>query len=91
MVSLGGGEEIALGYFPFLIGKQEGLVDYALKKETVSRLHVRIDRTEDGYEVTDLNSTNGVRVGKKILQANETAEIKPGDELYLAEYGFLFL
>ena len=71
--------------------KEEGLVDHVLKKDTVSRLHARIDQTEQGYTVTDLNSTNGVRVGKQILQANETVELKMGDELYLADAGFLFL
>lgn len=83
--------EIILEYFPFLLGKQEGLVDHVLKKDTISRLHARIDQTEQGYTVTDLNSTNGVRVGKQILQANETVELKMGDELYLADAGFLFL
>ena len=54
-----GTEDIVIAYYPFIIGKQENLVDYVLRRETVSRLHLRIDRKEDRYYVQDLNSTNG--------------------------------
>ena len=91
LVSLDGNETIEIRYFPFLIGKQEGLVDYALGKDTVSRLHARIDRENDGYTITDLNSTNGTRVDGRLLQTNETASLPVGSEIYLADAGFLFV
>lgn len=91
LVSLDGNETIEIRYFPFLIGKQEGLVDYALGKDTVSRLHARIDRENDGYTITDLNSTNGTRVDGRLLQTNETASLPVGSEIYLANAGFLFV
>ena len=37
------GENIPLPYYPFIIGKQDNLVDYKLERDTVSRLHVRIE------------------------------------------------
>ncbi len=91
LTDLTGGREIWIPYFPFLIGKQEGLVDCVLSRDTVSRLHARIDRDEEGYTVTDLNSTNGVRVGGRLLQTNETAPLPVGSEIYFADAGFLFL
>ena len=78
-------------YYPFLIGKQESLVDYVMKEETVSRLHVRIDREENGYRITDLNSTNGTVVRGKVLEANESIFVEIGDEIYIADQGFLFI
>lgn len=91
LADLSGGKDIRIPYFPFLIGKQEGLVDCVLPRDTVSRLHARIDRAEEGYTVTDLNSTNGVRVGGRLLQTNETVPLPVGGEIYFADAGFLFL
>ena len=36
-------------YYPFIIGKQENLVDHVLNRETVSRLHLRIDQKAGHY------------------------------------------
>lgn len=91
LAELTGDGVITVAWFPFLIGKQEGLVDCVLPRDTVSRLHARIDREGDGYTVTDLNSTNGVRVEGRLLQTNETVPLPVGSEIYFADMGFLFL
>lgn len=83
-------KDIELTYIPFIIGKQEGLADYILNHDTVSRLHVRIDKEGDEYRITDLNSTNGTMVRGKVLETNETVIIMPGDEIYIANIGFIF-
>lgn len=36
--------DIPVPYFPFIIGKQEGIVDYVLKRDTISRLHLKIEK-----------------------------------------------
>lgn len=79
---------IPLSYYPFIIGKQEGLCDYIITKSTVSRLHLRVDETEDGYQITDLNSTNGTFVNGRCLSANETVAVQPGDEISIADLKF---
>lgn len=83
-------EDISIPYFPFLIGKQEGIVDYVLKKDTVSRLHIRIDEEEGGCQVTDLNSSNGTIVAGHHLEANESCLISSGDKLQIADIPFIF-
>lgn len=88
LVSQDGEKDILLSYYPFIIGKQEGLCDYVLDKSTVSRLHVRFDETENGYQVTDLNSTNGTFVNGRPLDANGTASVQPGDEIGVADLKF---
>ena len=90
LVSVSDGSEIAVGYFPFLIGKNRDLTDHCLNKPGVSRLHVKLEETETGYTVTDLNSTNGTSVNGRLLEANETAVLNPGDELMIAGERFYF-
>lgn len=82
--------DIIISYVPFIIGKQEGLADYVLSRDTVSRLHARIDREGEEYRITDLNSTNGTTVGGRLLEMNETAVLLPGEEVYIANIGFIF-
>lgn len=84
-------EDIEIGYCPFVIGKQENLADYLLQRETVSRLHVRIDQRDDKWMIQDLNSTNGTMVAGKLLENNESAEIHIGDEVRIAEFRYQFV
>ena len=65
-----GQEEAVIGQFPYVIGKSSELSDLVLPYTAVSRMHARIDKNPDGYRITDLNSTNGTRVGERRLEAN---------------------
>lgn len=85
-----GSEDIAIAYVPYLIGKQEGLVDWVLDSDTISRIHVRIDREEDEYRISDLNSTNGTSINGRLLETNETAVLKRGDRVLIADFAFVF-
>lgn len=86
----GKSESISIAYFPFLIGKQENLTDYTLCRDTVSRIHVRIDQKEENYLLTDLNSTNGTSVNGRKLENNETVNLKIGDQIGIADLYFSF-
>lgn len=83
--------DILIEYYPFIIGKQEGIVDYVLPKDTVSRLHVRLDEQEGRYMLTDLNSTNGTVVNGVLLDNNACVELSSGDEVYIADAAYRFL
>lgn len=83
--------DIELLYYPFIIGKQENLVDFVLDRGVVSRLHLRIDCIDSEYTVEDLNSTNGTMVAGKLLEANETVTIKDGDEIRIADCRYRFV
>ncbi len=82
--------DIPVPYFPFIIGKQEGIVDHVLKRPTVSRLHLRIDWEEGEYKITDLNSSNGTVVAGKCLEANESCLVNSGDKVQIADLPFVF-
>lgn len=83
-------KSIKISYVPFVIGKHEEMTDYCLSLPTVSRLHMRVDRKEGVYIITDLNSTNGTSVNGYLLQANETVSVNSGDTVYLANVGYRF-
>lgn len=83
-------EPIIPSYYPYLIGKQEQLVDHVLHEDTVSRLHVRIDRVDGEYRLTDLNSTNGTAVNGRMLEANETVTLNRGDRVEIARLVYYF-
>lgn len=85
-----GESDITLSYYPFVIGKQENMADYILNRDTVSRLHLRIDRIGEDYQVMDLNSTNGTVVRGAMLENNEAVPLYPGDEIQIARYRFRF-
>ena len=85
-----GEPDIRIAYYPFIIGKQENLVDHVLNRETVSRLHLRIDQKEGHYYVQDLNSTNGTMVDGRMLENNETIEIREGTDLSIAGIRYQF-
>lgn len=84
------GTDIPISYYPFIIGKQENLVDFKLDRSTVSRLHLRIDREGEAYRIKDLNSTNGTMLCGKMLENNEEAELHTGDEVCIARYRYRF-
>ena len=90
LVPVHGESEIPIGYFPFLIGKSKELTDYCLNRPGVSRLHVKIEETKDGYTLTDLNSTNGTFINGVLVEANATAGLVPGDEVAIADESFYF-
>lgn len=85
-----GETDIRIAYYPFIIGKQENLVDHVLDRETVSRLHLRIDQKDGHYYVQDLNSTNGTTVDGRMLENNETIEIWEGTDLSIAGIRYQF-
>ncbi len=90
LISLTDGRTIPVPYFPFLIGKNKNICDFCPDDEGVSRLHLKIENEKDEYIVTDLNSTNGTYINGKLLEPDETCEIKPGDEIRIAAGRYRF-
>ncbi|HEX4089022.1 MAG TPA: DUF1707 and FHA domain-containing protein [Trebonia sp.] len=60
----------------FSIGRDAGC-DLAIADMTVSRRHATLERTEDGWLLTDLESTNGTRVNGWRVRGKVT--VTPGD------------
>jgi hypothetical protein len=60
----------------FSIGRDNGC-DLAIADMTVSRVHARLERTADGWLLTDLASTNGTRVNGWLVRGQ--VQVKAGD------------
>jgi len=73
-----------------LIGKMADHVDLLIRSDVVSRIHARIDQTEEGYDLTDLNSLNGTYLNGDRLQPNESRPIRDGDRIAFATLEYRF-
>lgn len=56
-------------------------------KRVVSKLHAVVERTGDGYRLTD-RSTNGLTVNARPLTRGESHTLRDGDEVVIGAYGF---
>ena len=57
----------------------------------LSRRHALIQRTEHGYEITDLGSSNGTWVNNERLQPHRPYPLASGSQIRLARMRFLVL
>lgn len=64
--------------------------DICINKETISQLHARIDRSEDGVYIQDLNSTNGTYVNEQLLAYKERRKLTGSDVVRFADVGYRF-
>ena len=74
-----------------IIGKMENAADVVIPRPTVSRVHARIRKVEEGYFLTDLNSRNGTSVNGRMLKANEEYQLQDEDEVDFAEARYVFI
>lgn len=78
---------IALQDLPVVIGRDPAC-GICISDSSVSRRHALIEKTEAGFSVTDLDSTNGTSVNEK---PQTTAILSAGDRLQFGTYIFKFL
>lgn len=66
------GEVVFLNKLPFYIGSVSKYADYVLPTPGVSRIHCCIQKRDEDYYLSDLNSTNGTYLdGKEVLPGKE--------------------
>ena len=76
------GSRIDLRTLPTTVGKAQAYVDVVLPDPSVSRVHARIYRGEEGcIEIRDLDSTNGTYINGTRLEPNEKRRVHRGDEV----------
>jgi hypothetical protein len=61
--------------------------DLAIGDMTVSRVHARLDRTPDGWLLTDLSSTNGTRVNGWLVRGQ--VAVRTGDIVRFGDAGYV--
>ena len=76
------GSRIDLRTLPVTIGKAQSFADVVLDDPSVSRVHARIYKGEEGgIEIRDLGSTNGTRINGVVIPPNEKVRVQRGDEV----------
>ena len=74
-----------------IIGKLETACDAVIPLPTVSRIHCKIRKRDDGYYLTDLNSRNGTSINGKMLKGAEEYLLHNEDEVDFAQARYIFL
>ncbi len=73
----------------YVIGKNPEMADGVIKfSKMISRVHCKINRTEDGFTITDLQSTNGTFLNRNPLAADIPHNVNHGDIIRLANIDF---
>ena len=73
-----------------LLGKRSKEADVLLQDAAASRLHARIWKTENGFFLEDLNSTNGTFKNGVKMQPYEKRKLETKDEIRVGKTIFLF-
>jgi len=82
------GEEFGLSEVENTIGRtDENFI--LLSDASISRLHAKIIRIGDAYEVVDLGSSNGSRVNGKLIKSQ--TPLKSGDRVHFGNIEFVFV
>lgn len=85
------GMQISLDQLPCTIGKMREYANIVLNDSSVSRMHAALSAGEDGQiYIKDLNSTNGTDVNGVGLCPDESAAIRPGDEIRIGGLSFIY-
>ncbi len=85
-VVLPDGNRVTVGEEPLVIGRLPEC-DVVLGDPNVSRRHADVRRTEEGYFVTDLGSTNGTRVNGTPVREQQ---LESGDEITVGSTSLVF-
>lgn len=84
------GRRWTVGKGDTLMGRSPEL-DICIPDRSVSKLHARLERSENRVYVTDLGSTNGTFLGSRRVLPNERRRIVDGEHLHLGSVIFKFL
>ena len=92
LINLRTKEQVTVKQPVFLIGKERGLVDYAIVgNSAVSRSHAKITKTDAGYMLTDTNSLNHTFINGKQIPNGVPTRINHGDRIMFADEEFEFM
>ena len=67
---------------PATIGRSSG-ADVTIRDTLLSREHCKIEQSDAGYTITDLNSSNGLRVQGNKLESGSSVPVSSGDSIEL--------
>ncbi len=84
------GERVSLNRERTTIGRAQEC-DLRLDSRVVSAEHARVMRSDEGFEIEDLGSTNGVTINGRRLGENELHPLGHGDAITISDHVLLFV
>jgi len=85
LIPVGDGDPITLKRDMTLVGRKSDLCDLVVDKNSISKIHCLIVKTDGLLFIRDLGSTNGTKVnGQRVTRG----ALLPGDELAFASVKF---
>lgn len=82
--------DIVIDKEEILIGKIQGVADCCLHAKNVSRIHAKVFRNQENYEIMDMGSTNGTYVNGARIAERKRVCLMNDDEVQLADIDFIF-
>ena len=82
--------KIIINKFPFRVGKMEGVTDYRIFNNNVSRKHADIIKDQGKFYVVDLGSTNGTYLNGRRTQPGVKELLNDGSIIRFANEEFKF-
>ncbi len=73
------------------IGRDPSVNDIVLSVKRISSQHAKIERRQDGYYLTDLQSSNGTELNQQRLNPHQAYRLRDGDQLRFAKETYTFL
>ena len=81
LVPLDGGKPVVLTRDTTVVGRKSDVCDLVIDRDSISKLHCLIVKTDGLLFIRDLGSTNGTKVnGQRVIRG----ALLPGDELAFA-------
>ncbi|WP_202078147.1 DUF6382 domain-containing protein [Caldalkalibacillus salinus] len=77
-------ERITIQHTPFVIGRNEGKVDFVDSEAGVSRAHFECVQLGEGLFIRDLDSKNGTMLNGEKITPNELLRVTEGDVIKIA-------
>lgn len=84
------GVRFELNSLIIIVGREKEEVDLFCENMAVGKRHAQLHFHDGSYYISDLNSKNGTFVNGVRIEGIKEKQIKPGDEIYFANSGFVF-
>ena len=82
--------EIILDQDLLFIGKLYSAADKLLPYPQISRVHARIVKKGDAFQISDMNSRNGTKINGRLLEQGEEYSLSQGDQVSFADLTYVY-